>query len=112
MSQLMDDLDLIIEQGEVMVNSIQKGVENVSRKQCRLKHFCSCNVGEFARCFSDLFYTFPKQMNTLLDCAAQARADKNFIDCPNQFPIHLDKLSHIRDISRPSTSAMFQRICY
>ena len=32
MSQLMDDLDLIIEQGEVMVNSIQKGVENVLRK--------------------------------------------------------------------------------
>ena len=28
MSQLMDDLDLIIEQVEVMVNSIQKGVEN------------------------------------------------------------------------------------
>ena len=28
-SQLMDDLDLIIEQVEVMVNSIQKGVENV-----------------------------------------------------------------------------------
>ena len=25
----MDDLDLIIEQVEVMVNSIQKGVENV-----------------------------------------------------------------------------------
>ena len=36
-SQLMDDLDLIIEQVEVMVNSIQKGVENVLRKQCRLK---------------------------------------------------------------------------
>ena len=33
----MDDLDLIIEQVEVMVNSIQKGVENVLRKQCRLK---------------------------------------------------------------------------
>ena len=32
MSQLMDDLDLIIEQVEVMVNSIQKGVENVFRK--------------------------------------------------------------------------------
>ena len=31
-SQLMDDLDLIIEQVEVMVNSIQKGVENVLRK--------------------------------------------------------------------------------
>ena len=37
MSQLMDDLDLIIEQVEVMVNSIQKGVENVLWKQCRLK---------------------------------------------------------------------------
>ena len=36
-SQLMDDLDLIIEQVEVMVNSIQKGVENILRKQCRLK---------------------------------------------------------------------------
>ena len=37
-SQLMDDLDLIIEQVEVItVNSIQKGVENVLRKQCRLK---------------------------------------------------------------------------
>ena len=31
-SQLMDDLDFIIEQVEVMVNSIQKGVENVLRK--------------------------------------------------------------------------------
>ena len=31
-SQLMDDLDLIIEQVEVMVNSIQKGVENALRK--------------------------------------------------------------------------------
>ena len=31
-SQLMDDLDLIIEQVEVMVNSIRKGVENVLRK--------------------------------------------------------------------------------
>ena len=31
-SQLMDDLDLIIEQVEVVVNSIQKGVENVLRK--------------------------------------------------------------------------------
>ena len=31
-SQLMDDLYLIIEQVEVMVNSIQKGVENVLRK--------------------------------------------------------------------------------
>ena len=31
-SHLMDDLDLIIEQVEVMVNSIQKGVENVLRK--------------------------------------------------------------------------------
>ena len=37
-SQLMDDLDLIIERAEVItVNSIQKGVENVLRKQCRLK---------------------------------------------------------------------------
>ena len=37
-SQLMDDLDLIIEQVEVItVNSTQKGVENVLRKQCRLK---------------------------------------------------------------------------
>ena len=34
----MDDLDLIVEQVEVItVNSIQKGVENVLRKQCRLK---------------------------------------------------------------------------
>ena len=33
----MDDLGLIIEQVEVMVNSIQKGVENVLRKQCKLK---------------------------------------------------------------------------
>ena len=32
MSQLMDDLDLIIEQVEVMVNSIQKGVENALQK--------------------------------------------------------------------------------
>ena len=32
MSQLMDDLDLITEQVEVMVNSIQKGVENVLQK--------------------------------------------------------------------------------
>ena len=33
-SQLMDDLDLInsVEQVEAMVNSIQKGVENVLRK--------------------------------------------------------------------------------
>ena len=31
-SQLMDDLDLIIEQVEVMVNSIQKGVENALQK--------------------------------------------------------------------------------
>ena len=37
MSQLMDDLDLIIEQVEVMVNSIQKGVENALRKWRRLK---------------------------------------------------------------------------
>ena len=26
------------------------------------KNFCSCNVGEFARCLSDLFHTFPKQI--------------------------------------------------
>ena len=34
LSQLMDDLDLInsVEQVEAMVNSIQKGVENVLRK--------------------------------------------------------------------------------
>ena len=34
MSQLMDDLDLInsVEQVEAMVNSVQKGVENVLRK--------------------------------------------------------------------------------
>ena len=54
---LMDDLDLInsVEQVEVMVNSIQKGAENQ-------KNFCSCNAGEFARCLSDLFHTFPKQI--------------------------------------------------
>ena len=35
----MDDLDLInsVEKVEEMVNSIQKGVENVLRKWCRLK---------------------------------------------------------------------------
>ena len=35
----MDDLDLInsVEQVEAMVNSIQKRVENVLRKLCRLK---------------------------------------------------------------------------
>ena len=57
-SPLMDDLDLInsVEQVEVMVNSTQTGAQNQKTS------VCSCNVGEFGRCLSDLFHTFPKQI--------------------------------------------------
>ena len=39
-------------------------------------------------------------MNTLLDCAAPARADREKFHRPKSesSPIHLDKLSHIREI--------------
>ena len=52
-------------------------------------------LGVFLIC-STLFRS--NLLNTLLDCAAQARADKNFIDRSESSPIHLDKLSHIREI--------------
>ena len=83
MSQLMDDLDLInsVEQVEVMVNSIQKGAEN--QKTSALVMLENL-LGVFLIC-STLFRSKSKCMNTLLDCAAPARANKNVIDrSPNQ----------------------------
>ena len=80
MSQLMDDLDLVnsVEQVEVMVNSIQKGAEN--QKTSALVMLENL-LGVFPH-FSE---ANQNSMNTLLDCAAPARAHKNFIDrSPNQ----------------------------
>ena len=83
----MDDLDLInsVEQVEVMVNSTQTGAEN--QKTSALVMLENL-LGVFLIC-STLFRLFSEAnqicMNTLLDCAAPARADKNFIDrSPNQ----------------------------
>ena len=76
-----------------MVNSIQKGAEN--QKTSALVMLENL-LGVFLIC-STLSEANQICMNTLLDCAAPARADKNFID-RSPSPIHLDKLSHIRAI--------------
>ena len=79
----MDDLDFItsVEQVEVMVNSIQKGAEN--QKTSALVMLENL-LGVFLIC-PTLSQANQICMNTLPDCAAPARTDKNFIDrSPNQ----------------------------
>ena len=75
----MDDLDFInsVEQVEVMVNSIQKGAENQKTSALVMLE----NLLGVVLIRSTLF----RSKSNLLDCAAPARADKNFIDrSPNQ----------------------------
>ena len=68
--------------------------------------------------FSDRFHIFPKQikfskicMNTLVDCMAPARADKNFIDSsPNQVRFTLQKTGQIDSYSRNLTTINFSDV--
>ena len=79
----MDDLDLTnsVEQVEVMVNSTQTGAQN--QKTSALVMLENL-LGVFLIC-STLFRSKSNLHETLLDFAAPARADKNFIDrSPNQ----------------------------
>ena len=79
----MGDLDFInsVEQVEVMVNSIQKGAENQKTSALVMLE----NLLDVFLIRSTLFRSKSNLHNTLLDCAAPALADKNFIDrSPNQ----------------------------
>ena len=93
----MDDLDLInsVEQVEVMVNSIQKGAEN--RKTSALVMLENL-LGVFLIC-STLF----RSKSNLHEYASRLRGastrwQKFHRPKSESSPIHLDKLSHIREI--------------